>query len=185
MEQNKWYIKTNSLLKIHFPSPLTQNHWVVEEKEAKAIYAIPLEGVLMILISIRTTTKSLLFEKILGKTAASIDQLETILAYLLDKLMVFRVPDSSATDPYFSVAQSWELAGWSMAAHYHLFTKDAPYLDYAQQEQSIDHVSKKMHTYHSQKPDIERCKRYVDNLGSQPLPTMENLLYTYGITGKT
>jgi hypothetical protein len=184
MANDNFYIRTNSLLKVHFPSPLTQNHWVIEEKQVKAIYAVPLEGVLMTILGVQPTTKSNIFERILQKVPTTSEQLDTILAYLLDKSIVFHVTDASELDPYFTIAQSWERAGWNTAAHYHFFTQEAPYLDYTERNKILDQVREKMKTYHTQEPDVERCKKYITNLNSQPLPNMRNILNIYGATGK-
>jgi len=166
MAHDNFYIRTNSLLKVHFPSPLAQNHWVMEEKKAKAIYAVPLEGILMVILGIRSTPKSHVFEQIIPRVSTSEEQLESILSYLLAKSILFRVTDPSEVDPYFEIAQSWELAGWDISAHYHFFTQEAPYLDYTETDKTLNHVREKMKTYHKQEPDVERCKRYVNNFGS-------------------
>jgi hypothetical protein len=138
----------------------------------------------MTILGIKPTTKSMIFEKILQKMSTTSEQLNTILDYLLDKSIVFHVADASDIDPYFTIAQSWELAGWDMAAHYHFFTQEAPYLDYTEKDKTLGQVREKMQTYHLQEPDVERCKKYITNLNSQPLPSIAKIFNTYGATGK-
>lgn len=179
------YLRTNSLLKIRFPSSLTQNHWVIEEKQTKAIYAIPLGGILMAIICLKPTTQPQLFEKIVARMTITQEELTSILEYLVNKQIIFRIDNPEIVDKYFTVVQNWSLAGWYMATHYHFFTRDAPYIDYSKKESAFEKVTKRMLAYHTLQSDVERCKKYTVKLGTQPLPSMRDILISYGFSTNT
>lgn len=185
MQNNTVYLRSNSLLKIHFPNFLTQHHWVIEEKQRKAIYAVPLEGIIMTILCINPITKPQLLEKLSYKFSTPTDQLESILDYLIKKEILFYMDKEDDTDNYFKVAKDWSLAGWGVAAHYHFFTQEAPYLDYSEKGKGLEKVRQKMLEYHVVEPDIERYKKYTTNLGIQELPSMENILHDYGVSTKS
>jgi hypothetical protein len=139
----------------------------------------------MAVLCVRPITKVHLFEKISTKFAIASEQLENILQYFLDKQFIFYINNIHEVDNYFNSAKSWESAGWNIAAHYHFFTQDTPYLDYSETENALKKVTNQMVAYHALEPDIERYKKYTTNLGIQKLPCIKDCLNTYELSRKT
>eukprot|EP01132_Coremiostelium_polycephalum_P000246 gene246-326_t len=157
MQPNVNCLQSNRLIKIRFPSHLTHHHWTIEEKHRKKIYVVPIEGIMMSLLCFFSLTKEQLFEKMrCYYPASSTEQLEVILNYLL--LQGIILDNTISNDDCIQIhdekiLHSWSLAGWAMAAQYHFFTQDAPYLDYSDQGKGIEKVNQKMHAYHQLEPD--------------------------------
>ena len=70
--------------------------------------------------------------------------------------------------------EAWERAGWGDASHYHFFTWDTPFLDYSKEGRGHEESAARMVKYHQEEPDIERCKRYSQNLDTQILPPISD-----------
>jgi hypothetical protein len=185
MQNNNLYLRSNSLLKIHFPNFLTQHHWVIEEKQRKAIYAVPLEGIIMSILCIAPITKAQLLRQISHKFSTPPEQIESILDFLIEKGIISCLDKQDSNGNHFKIVKDWSSAGWGIAAHYYFFTQEAPYLDYSEKGKGLEKVRQKMLEYHLIEPDVKRCKKYVANLGIQQLPNMEDILHSYGAVTKS
>ena len=178
------YLKTSCLIKVHFPTKVTHNHWVVEEKKNKAIYAIPPEGIFMLVLCIKPVTKKDLLSRVATLSIISEENLQVILKYLLEKKIIFYTNNLQKIENFCQELIAWKDKGWNLAAHYHFFTCEAPYLDYSEGKKAIDKVNNTLSNFHAREPDIERCKEYTTYLGKKKLPSMKSILKIYDVSGK-
>lgn len=180
MSSSVQYFQTSPTTKLRFPSPMTENHWAIEEPAQKILYAVPFIAALMIVACVKPISKKDLFEFLVLKQSVSIELLEKTFKSLVSKKILILTEMHKIPDPLLENFLNWVKSGWDDAANYHFFTWDAPFLDYTKEGKGHEVDRKRMVDYQQLEPDIERYKIYEAIQADLPLPCLNSAYVNEG-----
>lgn len=162
-------LRTDSAIRIHPPSELTSQKWLVENFDSRRIFAVPEIAINLILYCLKPQEKEGVIKDLSAFYTFTNEELDGLIKGLVNNRLISVNSNSQDTSRdksnsalFYEKSSKWTQYNWGSAAEYHFFTYDYPFLDYSEGAQGRQITNQRMNDYSAEKPDTNRIKQYPD-----------------------
>jgi len=168
---------TSSSVRIHPPSKITKEKWLVEEFDSRKLFNLPKVAVSLLIYCLEAKTKEDLINESSSFYGITLDKLSILIDSLIEKKLIIFDPEiksereNNLNSDYFNEQyQKWHKYNWGSAAEYHFFTYNYPFLDYSKGGSGWNIANQRMDNYSENGSDINRIKAYPKHYNRMNFP---------------